>query len=130
MTAPRTSPLQVARVIWMALLVGVVGYFAALVAIAGAGGAAVDVPPALRTTLQALAAAQTAAVVVLRGRLAPLGAEPSPSPALTTYIICWALAEAVALYGMVLGLLERSLADGPPFFLASAALLLWLRPRA
>jgi hypothetical protein len=49
---------------------------------------------------------------------------------LTTYVVCWALSEAVALYGLVLGFLARSLDEAQPFFIVGAALLLWQRPRA
>jgi hypothetical protein len=127
-TAPQASPLGVARIIWLALLAAVVAYVVVLAALAGRGGPAVDVAPAVRTALQGLALAHVVAVIVLRGRLVPLGA--APPTALGAWVVCWALAEAIALFGLVLGMLERSLADAPPFLLTSAALLLWLRPRA
>ena len=53
-----------------------------------------------------------------------------PGRALTVHVVCWALAESIAIYGLVLGLIGRGSTLSPVFFAWGAGLLLLLRPRA
>src|SRR5206468_3339463 len=51
-----------------------------------------------------------------------------PQRAISMHVVCWALCEAIALYGLVIGLVARSVE--PVFFVWGLIALLLLRPRA
>jgi F0F1-type ATP synthase membrane subunit c/vacuolar-type H+-ATPase subunit K len=123
------ASLRTAQLVWAALLVALAGYLAALAALVRTPATATtpDVA-ALRMMLYALAVPCVGAIFFFRRQLLD-AARPRHRPVLTTYVLCWALAESVALYGLVLGILARSFGDAGPFFVLAGALLLWLRPR-
>jgi len=125
-----TRPFEVARIVWLAMLVAVGLYAVVLAVLLGQDGTPGDVT-ALRRVFMGLAFGDFVVIYALRQRL-PLDARPAgdAQAVLTTYIMCWALSEAVALFGLVLGILGRSFDEAAPFFIVAAALLLWQRPRA
>ena len=108
-------------------------YFVALTVVLAAGAAEPTDVITLRRVLMVLALANIGGVYVLRRRLPleVLAARSSPPPqeVLATYILCWALSEAVGLFGLVLGIVGRSVVEAQPFLMVAAALLLWQRPR-
>lgn len=131
----RSTPADrtlVARVIWAALVVAVVLYYAVLVHVLRIAPEGADLPLAnqLRTMLLGLAAAQTLAVWIAWTRLAtpPGGNGDGAQRAFAVHIICWALAEAIAIYGLVLGLVARRVES--LFFVWGFVMLVLLRPRA
>lgn len=135
MPPPADGSLQTARIIWGAMLAALVSYLVVLVLLLGQPGAAPPPGPgSMREIFAVLATVTVAVILYFKRNLPSPDADPArqaPSmPPLTASIACWALAESVALYGLVLGFLLHSLAEASPFFVASAALLLWLRPRA
>ena len=90
----------------------------------------------LRAVMLAFAGTTTAAALYFRlGRIGRLLSKATPlsdtefSQLRTNYIVCFALSEAVALYGLVLHFLGSNLAEVGPFFAASVALLLICFPR-
>lgn len=129
--------MATARIIWIAMLLAVGAYVVVLAALLGSNATpavATDVAT-LRRVLMLMTVGLVAAVFWLRRRLplAPLGAgRPTPDvqSVTTTYVVCWALSEAVALIGLVLGLLAQSVGEAYGFFVVAAALLVWQRPRA
>jgi len=121
------SPLPAARIIWLGLVVAVAAYFVVLLVVAAREGSPVIDTRILGWVLLGIATMQALAIVVLRRRsLAP----DSAADATTQHVLCWTLAEAIAVYGLVLGVLAHDVSPARPFFVASVGLLLWLRPRA
>jgi len=116
------NPTRTARTIWLGMLAAVAVYLVVLIAVVGRGGAGGMQVEVLRWVLGALALLQAVGIVVLRARPAGAGALP-------VAIVCWALAESIGAYGLVLGILARDVGEGRPFLVVAAALLLWLRPR-
>ncbi|MGH9863636.1 MAG: hypothetical protein ACRD35_09470 [Candidatus Acidiferrales bacterium] len=93
-------------------------------------------PGIVKTVLQGVAAATAGAVLYLRfSRIASLldASTPEPPNRLAQlrlyYILCFALSEAVALYGFVLRFLGGTRQETALFFLGSAALFLLCYPR-
>lgn len=93
-------------------------------------------PGLVKTILQGLGVAMCAAVLYLRfGRIAPLlgpsalGSSARLAQLRFLHILCYALAESVALYGFVLRFLGGSREDTALFFITSAALFLLCYPR-
>jgi hypothetical protein len=127
------SLIRTARLIWLGLLVATGFYLLVLVVVLGAEPAAPADVPTLRRVLMVLSLAAIAGIYVLRRRLPleALASRPSPSPqaVFSTYVVCWALSEAVGLFGLVVGFVGRSVVEAQPFFMVAAALLLWQRPR-
>jgi hypothetical protein len=129
--------MATARLIWIAMLVAVGAYVVVLASLLGSNATpavAIDVA-VLRRVLMLATVGIVAAVFWLRRRLplAAFGAErptPDAQTVTTTYVVCWALSEAVALLGLVLGLLAQSIGEAYGFFVVAAALLVWQRPRA
>lgn len=135
------GPHQVARVVWLAMLASVAIYFVLLSVLTptGSPGAAPEMIRLLRKAFVMVAAGQTFAIWVIRRRLlaptlavAPAGTprELEPGRALGVHIVCWALAESIAIYGLVLGLIGRGSSLSTVFFAWGAGLLLLLRPRS
>ena len=127
------SPLLVARLVWASLLVAAALYCVVLVLLlrSGAGSPSPTLGDPLRTILLVLAAAQTLAVwFVWRRFVGSSGgrAAVDPQRAIAMHVVCWALCEAIALYGLVIGLIARSVE--PVFFVWGLVALLLLRPRA
>jgi hypothetical protein len=129
--------MTTARIIWLGMLLAVGAYLLVLVALLGSDAAPAPIAD-VATLRRALMFVTVTVVVVLfwlRRRL-PLAAfgpdrpTPSAQDVSTTYIVCWALSESVALLGLVLGLLSRSIGEAYPFFIVATALLVWQRPRA
>lgn len=131
LTSPSADRTLVARVIWMALLVAVMLYYAVLLQVLRIAPEGADMPLAgkLGTMLLGLAAAQTVAVRIAWTRLAssPDGSAGGVQRAFAVHVICWALAEAIALYGLVLGLVVRR--SESLFFVWAFVTLVLLRPR-
>ena len=121
------SPPPAARIVWLGLVVAVAAYFVVLLVVAAREGSPVIDTRILGRVLLGIATMQALAIVVLRRRwLVPVPADGAAIP----YVLCWALAEAIAVYGLVLGVLAHDVSPARPFFVASVGLLLWLRPRA
>ena len=90
----------------------------------------------MKTVLGALAAATAGVVLYLRfSRIPPLLDHPTTdlSERLSRlrgfYILCFALAEAVGLYGFAVGLVSGKPGDAVPFFAGAAVLFLLCYPR-
>jgi F0F1-type ATP synthase membrane subunit c/vacuolar-type H+-ATPase subunit K len=136
----RPTPLMVARIVWAALLASVALYVVVLVVLASteAERGAPELVALLRTPLLGMAGLQTAIVGYLRHRfLAPASTgqavmppETDPGRILSLHVFCWGLGEAIAVFGLVIGLIGREVGATAVFFLWSAALLILLRPQA
>lgn len=128
------QPRVVARIIWYAMLAAVAIY-ALLVGIVG-GRVAGDpgVSAIIRQVFMGLAAAQTLAVWFIHRRFLAPALERSPGAtggadpqrAFSLLVVCWALAESIALFGLILGMLGRR---ELLFFVWAVAVLVALRPR-
>lgn len=93
-------------------------------------------PGPLRWALVALGGASAVSVLYLRfSRLPTLTGSPTTSPAQrlaqmrVLYLLSFALAESVALYGFLLRMLGASRQDAVPFFVAAVVLFLLCYPR-
>lgn len=93
-------------------------------------------PGLVKNILQGMGAALGATVLYLRFSRIPAAIDPvalDPAPGLARlrvyYILCFVLAEAVALYGFVLRFLGGAREDTAVFFLAAAGLFLACYPR-
>ena len=125
-----------ARLVWASLLGGLAFYCVVLALLlrSGPGSPNPALADPLRTILLVLAVGQTLAVWFVWNRVvAPSGArDPAnrvdPQRAITMHVVCWTLCEAIALYGLVIGLIARSVE--PVFFVWGLVALLLLRPRA
>ena len=125
-----------ARLVWASLLVAPALYGVVLVLVlrSGSGSPNPALADPLRTILLVLAAGQTLAVwFVWRRFVTPSGARApadrvDPQRAITMHVICWTLCEAIALYGLVIGVMAHRLE--PVFFVWGLVALLLLRPRA
>jgi hypothetical protein len=129
--ASNTARLPVAltaRLVWGSLLVGVVLYYALLVQLVPASeGGPGRLLPTVEATFLAVAAALTLVVWALHPR--SLDASADPRAALVRYVLCWALGESIAVFGLVSGFVARDAAAGTGLMLWSLALLVLLRPR-
>ena len=122
-----------ARLVWASLLVAAALYCVVLVLLlrSGAGSPSPTLGDPLRTILLVLAAGQTLAVWFVWRRFVALSggrAGVDPQRAIAMHVVCWALCEAIALYGLVIGLIAHRLE--PVFFVWSLVALLLLYPRA
>ena len=123
------------RLIYVALFASVGAYW--LVGEVIAGQAEVLAPSIMVRVVEAAAGLAILSVLVFRFQLiAALTAtalRSNPAAVLARlrvlYIVCFALAEAVALYGLVLRLLGVPSGEATLFFLASAVLFLLCYPR-
>jgi hypothetical protein len=96
-------------------------------------------PPFLTPIMAALAATTLAAIALVRRRMATArergpgtteAAQPRPTSRLYVgAILSWALAESIAVDGLVLGIAHRDMAAFLPFAAVSLAVLLLLWPR-
>jgi hypothetical protein len=97
-------------------------------------------PPFLTPIIAAVAAATLVAVALVRRRMAMIRergsaaaaagtAAPSASRLFVPAILSWALTEAIAVDGLVLGIAHRAMAQFVPFAAVSLVLLLLLWPR-
>jgi len=125
------------KILWIVLLVSVGMYWFIL--------GLLDLPPersldpVVEKALAALAAATGVAVLFLRFNLIPrllaraaAGTEAGTSLATlrTFYIVCFTLAESIALYGLVVYFLGATRDQAAWFFLAAAALLALCYPKS
>ena len=131
-----TDPLTTARIIWGALLSAVALYYGALEVLLSTsdGRHGALMVSTLQPILVVVAVIQTVTIWVVWRRIGPTDrvrypATPNSPQVLGSYVVCWALGEAIGLYGFVLGVLGRNGAAAVPFFLLAGALLLMLRPR-
>jgi hypothetical protein len=92
--------------------------------------------PAIRNVLMGVAGVEGAVALYLRiARIGALLSKAAPASASdvarlrSLYIVCFALAEAVALCGFVLHFVGATPAEIVPFFLAAVVLLLLCYPR-
>ena len=127
------SPLLVARLVWASLLVAPALYSVVLVLLlrSGPGIPSPALADPLRTILLVLAAGQTLAVWFVWRRFVALSggrAGVDPQRAIAMHVVCWALCEAIALYGLVIGVMAHRLE--PVFFVWGLVALLLLHPRA
>jgi hypothetical protein len=131
------------RIIWMAFLASVGLYVAAFFAVSMAGPAAnPPVLAVLRPLFWSLAAAIGVASLWWRRRCLARSASPiAPVPggdtlpaslgrAGTDCVMAWAMSEAVAVLGLVLGLLSHEVDDFLPMAFAAIVLLYLHRPSA
>lgn len=126
-----------ARIIWAALLASVAMYLAVLaVLIAEPSAVPVNVDVGLlRSAFWAICVVVLGVILFFRRALPSLDADParatSPTAdaAFTIYVMCWALADSIALFGLTLGFLSRRLEEALPFLVVAVALLVWQRPR-
>jgi hypothetical protein len=125
-----------ARIVWTSMLAALPLYAVVLlVLVSDPGPASTANVVLLRSVFLVLSLAVAGVIVFFRRRLPSPSADPARSPAvdpaanLTAYVVGWALAESIALYGLVLAFLSRDAGEAVPFFVASALLLLWQRPR-
>jgi len=139
--SPLGGSFGVARVVWLTMVASVGVYFVLLAVLVGAGGAVAqpELVMVLRRVFLIVAGLESFAIWVIHRRLlgpavmrvpgtteSPL----EPGRALGVHLVCWALGESIAIYGLVLGLLGHELGAAAPFFVWGAALLVFLRPRA
>ena len=122
-----------ARLVWASLLVAAALYCVVLVLYlrSGAGSPSPTLGDPLRTILLVLAAGQTLAAWFVWNRfVGPSGGRTAVDPqrVIAMHVVCWALCEAIALYGLVIGLIAHRLE--PVFFVWSLVALLLLYPRA
>ena len=125
-----------ARLVWASLLGGLAFYCVVLALLlrSGPGSPNPALADPLRTILLVLAAGQTLAVwFVWRRFVTPSGARApadrvDPQRAITMHVVCWTLCEAIALYGLVIGIIAHRLE--PVFFVWGFVALLLLHPRA
>jgi len=134
-SADSQALFRLLRVTYAAMFASVGAYW--LVGEMLVGQIETSAPASVVRVLQAAAAVTVLLVLVLRfQRIAALSAT-APPPATAAllarlrvlYLVCFALAEAVALYGLVLRFLGASRADVTLFFLAAAVLFLLCYPR-
>jgi len=123
----------VARLVWASLLggAGVLLCRFSLLLRSGPGSPNPALADPLRTILLVLAAGQTLAVWFVWRRFVALSggrAGVDPQRAIAMHVVCWALCEAIALYGLVIGVIAHRLE--PVFFVWGLVALLLLRPRA
>ena len=125
------------KILWFVLLVSVGLYWPVL--------GMLDLPPersldpVVQKALAALAAATGVAVLFLRFNVIPrllarvaAGTDPTTSLATlrTFYIVCFTLAESIALYGLVVYFLGAPRDDATWFFIAAFALLALCYPKS
>ncbi|MFN8543266.1 MAG: hypothetical protein U0807_03560 [Candidatus Binatia bacterium] len=136
-STPTPDLVARARLVWSGLLATAVLYLVLLYALVPGTGP-LDMPPALvhlGPIFLALATVQTLVVALLQYRhLAGRGwSAPDMVDSrrlFVLYVTCWVLAESIATYGLVLGLVGRSRHGAIGFFVWAISLLLTLRPRA
>ena len=122
-----------ARLVWASLLVAPALYSVVLVLLlrSGTGIPSPALADPLRTILLVLAAGQTLAAWFVWNRfVGPSGGRTAVDPqrAIAMHVVCWALCEAIALYGLVIGVIAHRLE--PVFLVWGLVALLLLRPRA
>jgi F0F1-type ATP synthase membrane subunit c/vacuolar-type H+-ATPase subunit K len=127
-----TPTLQAARLLWGSFLAALVIYaFFATYVVRPVGGG----PERMGSILMLLAVATGAAALVMHRRLPDARSgrwpdDPTAAQALfTRYMVVWALAEAIGLFGLVLRFLGGDGSTALGFVAASAALLVYTRPQ-
>jgi F0F1-type ATP synthase membrane subunit c/vacuolar-type H+-ATPase subunit K len=133
----RTNPLPVARIVWGALVAAVLTYAVVLQVLLRNPATAADpqLVGTLRTVCIAIAVLQSAAIWLLHRRYLVPALERAPGSSVardpqrtfTFLVVCWALAETIALYGLVVGMIGRQ--QEPLFFVWALAVLVLCRPR-
>jgi len=134
-SADAQAVFRLLRLIYVAMFASVGAYW--LVGEVVARQTEITAPAIIARVLQVVAAGTVLAVLVLRFQRIPaltataLASEPAALLARlrVLYLVCFALAEAVALYGLVLRFLGVPRADVTLFFLAAAVLFLLCYPR-
>jgi len=118
------DPYRAATIIWRALLVGVVAS-GIVIPLLRPTISPLDptLGPLLGRIILAAAAAQTLVLYVVRQRVLETPA------ALGGWIVCWALAEGVAMWGLLVATVAGSPLPAPIFVVWGAALLLAHRPQ-
>jgi hypothetical protein len=118
------------RIVWTVLLVALGVYYAVIrFALARPGVAVLTDASLQRNVFLALSAAMVAMIFLFDRGTLPLQSAQWGSIAFTRHLVCWALAESIGLYGVVLAFQTRRPDETRVFLLAAAALLVWLRPR-
>ncbi len=147
------SQLLTLRILHAAMMASIAVYGLVLLTVTRAGPAGDPVPaaeielsaprgqppgPALTIALAIAAAVTAAAMFFIRarvlGRPRPALYDDGPRPArrleyFTLCILLWAMAESIAVYGLVLGFLHHALLPFVPFAGASLLLMIILTPR-
>lgn len=128
------SPLVIGRLVWWAFVGAVAGYYAVLLGLPPAAGAS-ELGRVFGPLLLVIGIAVTMTVSVVHRRfVAPDLTVPSPvrrdpRHTLAGYLACWVLAETLALFGFVIGLLGHNRQGVALFFVWAVALMVALRPR-
>jgi F0F1-type ATP synthase membrane subunit c/vacuolar-type H+-ATPase subunit K len=125
-----SRPAVVAQLVWGSLLAAV-GVYYTLVAIF------VRTHPAgeplalttLRTTFTVLASGLSLVAWALYRRVSEAASTVDPQRLLASYVVCWALVEAIAVFGLVSAMVTRDASAGGGLFIWSVVLLVVLRPR-
>jgi F0F1-type ATP synthase membrane subunit c/vacuolar-type H+-ATPase subunit K len=152
------SALLTLRIIHAAMIVSIALYGMVLLMVTRAGPAGEPVPsseielraprgeppgPVFTIALAAVALVTIAAIFVIRARKLPRtgkqalfdegGARrPAHRPRTEYFTLCiltWAMAESIAIYGLVLGILHHALLPFVPFALVSLLVMVLLAPR-
>jgi F0F1-type ATP synthase membrane subunit c/vacuolar-type H+-ATPase subunit K len=125
---------RVTQLVWGAMLASQAVYFGVLLAGLGSAGVLASPPAVLPGVLAAVAASQAVGAHILWRRASGAGlplhaVRRNPVAAFQSYLIAWALDEAIGIYGLVLGLLGFGSETWAAFCAGGAVMLLLHRPR-
>jgi CzcA family heavy metal efflux pump len=127
---PLPYTARTARVVWTSLVAAVGVCYGVVLLLGGSGAWKVDpaVTEQLLPMLLIVAAIQTAVVWLVHRRF--LRPALDPARILSLQVLCWGLGEAIAIFGLVVGMLAPEPKIAPVFFMWALVILLAFRPRA
>jgi hypothetical protein len=118
------------RIVWAAILGGLVVLYVLLrVQLSRSAAPALTDASSQRTMFLVLSAAVVGAIILVDRGVFPLEPRPGASVAFLRHVVCWAQAEAIGLFGVILAFQTREVNEAHPFMLLAAGLLFWFRPR-
>lgn len=118
------------QIVWAALAVALASYYVVIrLVLAQPGTPTLTDATQQRNVFFALSAAMIVLIVVFDRGIIPMQPRGGNSAAFTRNLCCWALAESIGLYGMILAFQTRRAGEAHVFLLVAAAVLFWLRPR-
>ena len=118
------------RIVWTLLLAALAAYYVVIrVVLAQPGTPLLTDAASMRNVFFLLSAAVVGVIVLFQRGVLPIQAREGLSVAYLRHVLCWALAESIGLYGMVLAFQTRQADDAHVFLVVAAALLVWLRPQ-
>ena len=119
-----------ARIVWTLLLASLVAlYVVVRLQLAEGGTPTVSNGTSQRNTFLALSAGVIVAIVLADRGMIPVQPRRGASVAFVRHVMCWALAESIGLYGVILAFQTREIDEAHLFMLVAGGLLFWLRPR-